>query len=72
MAAEDRNFNYIDPAHHVESLTSVGEKVKRKKEQERKRKEKEKKNKSAIDEQRSEEKEGTGKKVDESHVDFRA
>jgi hypothetical protein len=76
MAAEDRNFTYIDPAHHVESLTSVGEKVKRKKEQEKKRKENENENekekKDAIDEQRSEEKDETGKKVEEGHVDFRA
>ena len=72
MAADDRNFTYIDPAHHVESLASVGEKVKRKKEQEKKRKEKEKKGKGVIDEQRSEEKDGTDKKVDEGHVDFRA
>lgn len=70
MAAEDRNFTYIDPAHHVESLTSVGEKVKRKKEQEKKRKEK--KNEKPIDEQRSDEKEEKTKKTDEGHVDFRA
>ena len=70
MAADDRNFTYIDPAHHVESLTSVGEKVKRKKEQEKKRKEK--KDEKPADEQSSEEKSKTVKKVDEGHVDFRA
>ena len=72
MAAEDHNFNYIDPAHHVESLSSVGEKVKRKKEQEKKRKEKEKKDKKPIDEQRSDEQDEKTKKTEEGHVDFRA
>ena len=70
MAAEDRTYAHIDPAHHVESLASVGEKVKRKKEQEKQRKEKKKKD--PIEEQLSEENEEKAKKVDEGHVDFRA
>jgi len=71
MAADnDRNFTYIDPAHHVESLTSVGEKVKRKKEQEKKRKEK--KDKKPIGKQLSEEKGESTNNVEEGHVDFRA
>ena len=72
MALDDRNVAYIDHTQHIEGLTPVSERVKRRKEQEKKRKEKEKEDKDSIEEQLLEEKDETIKQVDEGHVDFRA
>ncbi len=72
MAADNDNFKVVNPLQHVESLTSVTDRVTRKKDQ-RQKQDKKRKNKQSIDDQLEEEivrDEEKSKK--DGHVDFHA
>ena len=72
MAADNDNFKVVSPLQHVESLTSVTDRVKREKDQ-RKKEDKKRKHKQSIDDQLEEEivrDEEKSKK--DGHVDFHA
>ena len=72
MAADNENFKVVSPLQHVESLTSVTDRVKREKDQ-RKKEGKKRKHRQSIDDQLEEEivrDEEKSKK--DGHVDFHA
>ena len=76
MAPENEKFNIVSPLGHIESLSSVSQRVVRKKEQQKKHQEK-KKHKQHIDEQLEEEMEEleSQQELDDdgkSHLDFHA
>ncbi len=72
MAADNEHFKVVSPLQHVESLTSVTDRVTRKKDQ-RQKKDKKRKNKQSIDDQLEDE---IGRDEEKSkrdgHVDFHA
>lgn len=72
MAADNENFKVVSPLQHVESLTSVTDRVTRKKDQQKK-KDKKRKNKQSIDDQLEDEIGRDEKKSGRNgHVDFHA
>ena len=72
MAADNDNFKVVNPLQHVESLTSVADRVTRKKDQQQKQ-DKKRKNKQSIDDQLEEEIGKDEKKNGRNgHVDFHA
>ena len=72
MAPDNNNFKVVSPLQHVESLTSVTDRVKREKEQQKK-KDKKRKNKQSIDDQLEEEIVRDGEKDrSDGHFDFHA
>jgi hypothetical protein len=72
MAADhDHNYTTIDRAHHVETLTAVGEHAARKKKQAKKRK-KDSEDKHQAQEEEMMEHSVDNKENDEGHIDFKA
>ena len=72
MAADNDNFKVVSPLQHVESLTSVADRVTRKKDQQQKQ-DKKRKNKQNIDDQLEDEIGKDEKKNGRNgHVDFHA
>jgi parvulin-like peptidyl-prolyl isomerase len=77
MKPENERFNVVSPLGHVESLTSVSQRVARQKEQHQQQHQEKKKHKRHIDEQLEEEMEEleSQQELDDdgkSHLDFHA
>ena len=72
MAADNNNFKVVSPLQHVESLSSVTDRVNREKDQ-RQKQDKKRKNKQNIDDQLEEEiVRDEEKDCNDGHFDFHA